>query len=93
MKNHDLISTVTMETVSMEIPSYQIVPYVRNFRLGYHGNEDQIWKLNFNFILCTSNTTCTQKFFQINDMVIAWFLQRIHIKISKNNYDSIDTFY
>ena len=39
-KKTDLMSTVTMETGSVEIHTFQIVPNVRKFRHGKHGNED-----------------------------------------------------
>ena len=67
-KFHCPMSTVTMETGSMNMPCFHTFPDVRYFRHGYHGNEAEILRMHSNFIPMTSNKTYIPNIFKICDM-------------------------
>ena len=79
------MSAVTIDTGSVVIPSFKIVPYVRNYRHTHHSNEDQNKKwITVLFLVhqiqlisrkFSKSVTCRGKVF-LNSVVF----QKIHIQ-------------
>ena len=59
-----------METGTLKMPCFHKIPDVRNFGRRYHGNRDEILRMNVNSIPSAPYKTCIPKIFKM--LKIMW---------------------